>query len=104
MVVFVKSCTIPNEHCPIEWSYWGYRPSLSTNLAFAVVFGISTIAFLVQGIASKRWLGFTIAMASGCALEVVGYIGRVLAYNDVFSEVCTDCWTHLEVTVLICKP
>jgi hypothetical protein len=81
-------CTIINEYCPAEYSYWGYRPSLSANLAFTVLFSISTIAFLAQGIFSRKWLGFTIAMASGCAVEVIGYAGRVLAYHDMFDEVC----------------
>lgn len=58
--------------CPLDWSYWGYRPSYSANLTFTVLFGISMIAYLAQGIVGKRWLGFTIAMVSGCALEVIG--------------------------------
>lgn len=45
---------------------------------------MSTLAFLAQGIVGKRWLGFTIAMVMGCVLEVIGYVGRVLAYNDLF--------------------
>ncbi|KAL6710472.1 Mitochondrial import inner membrane translocase subunit Tim17-A [Coniothyrium glycines] len=77
-------CTL--ETCGLEWSYWGYVPSYSTNVAFAVLFGISMVAYLAQGIFGKKWLGFTIAMVCGCALEVMGYIGRVLAHNDVFSE------------------
>ena len=32
-------------------------------------------------------MGFSIAMVSGCALEVVGYLGRILANQDMFSEV-----------------
>jgi hypothetical protein len=52
-----------------------------------VLFAISMAAYIAQGILGKRWLGFTIAMVCGCALEVIGYIGRVLAYNDLFNEV-----------------
>jgi hypothetical protein len=81
-------CYYVTEACPIEYAYWGYRPSLSTNITFTALFGLSTIAFLAQGIASKKWLGFTIAMASGCALEAVGYVGRILAHQDMFAEVC----------------
>ncbi|RYN25625.1 hypothetical protein AA0112_g8439 [Alternaria arborescens] len=79
-------CYYVTEACPIEYAYWGYRPSLSTNITFTALFGLSTIAFLAQGIASKKWLGFTIAMASGCALEAVGYVGRILAHQDMFAE------------------
>ncbi|KAF1836383.1 RTA1-domain-containing protein [Decorospora gaudefroyi] len=71
---------------PDDSMYWGYRPSLSTNIAFAVLFALSMIAFMIQGIAGKRWLGFTIAMSSGCAVEVVGYIGRILAHDGLGSQ------------------
>ncbi|RAR10665.1 sphingoid long-chain base transporter RSB1 [Stemphylium lycopersici] len=79
-------CYHPSILCPVGYAYWRYQPSFSINLAFAVLFGVSLIVFLVQGIAGKRWLGFTIAMAVGCALEVIGYIGRLMAHNDMFSE------------------
>jgi hypothetical protein len=80
------TCTF--ERCGFNYSYWSYRPRKSTNLAFAVLFGISAFAFLAQGIASKkRWVGFTIAMLLGCVTEVVGYVGRVMAYNNLYSEV-----------------
>lgn len=60
---------------------------LTHSAAFAVLFGISTLAFVVQGLFNKRWLGFTIVMASGCALEVIGYAGRVWAYSHLWSQV-----------------
>ncbi|KAH6643617.1 RTA1 like protein-domain-containing protein [Boeremia exigua] len=72
--------------CPLEMSYWGYRPSLVANLAFLLLFGLSTLAYIGQGFLNKAWLGFTIAMVCGCALEVVGYVGRVLAWFDGFTE------------------
>ncbi|KAF3032959.1 hypothetical protein E8E12_000569 [Didymella heteroderae] len=72
--------------CPLGASYWGYRPSLAANLAFLILFGISTLSYIGQGFLNKAWLGFTIAMVCGCALEVIGYIGRVLAHNDGFTE------------------
>ena len=81
-------CYHPSILCPMGYAYWRYQPSFSINLAFTVLFGLSMVAFLVQGIAGKRWLGFTIAMASGCALEVIGYVGRLMAHDDMFSEVC----------------
>ncbi|KAJ4341216.1 hypothetical protein N0V87_001957 [Didymella glomerata] len=72
--------------CPLSASYWGYRPSLGANLAFLILFGISTLSYIGQGFLNKAWLGFTIAMVCGCALEVIGYVGRVLAYNEGFTE------------------
>lgn len=74
---------------PLSYSqFWYYRPNKSVNLAFAVFFGISALTYLVQGIfGGKKWLGFTITMVSGCAIEVIGYVGRVMAYNEPESEV-----------------
>jgi hypothetical protein len=81
-----EKCTC--EICGLDGSFFAYRPTKSINFAFAILFGISAIAFLLQGIASKKsWLGFTVVMVSGCVLEVVGYTGRVLAYDDLYSEV-----------------
>ncbi|KAF2019773.1 putative sphingoid long-chain base transporter RSB1 [Aaosphaeria arxii CBS 175.79] len=81
---FRDSCTL--DTCPLALSYWGYRPSLAANILFTVLFGISTILFIGQGVLSRRFLGFTIAMVSGCALEVIGYIGRDLSYYNPFAE------------------
>jgi hypothetical protein len=80
-------CTFVNDRCPLDASYWGYQPSLGANVAFTVLFSLSTIAFLAQGVVRKRWLGFTVAMASGCVIEVIGYVGRVMAHHDMFDEV-----------------
>jgi hypothetical protein len=73
---------------PLKYSFWNYRPFKIVNLAFAILFGISALTYVFQGIFSKtKWLGFTVAMVSGCVLEVIGYIGRVMANDDIFSEV-----------------
>ncbi|KAH3962333.1 hypothetical protein HBI80_034600 [Parastagonospora nodorum] len=82
---YARDCTW--EKCQLRMAYFYYRPSKGVNTAFAVLFGISALLFLVQGIASrKRWLGFTIAMVAGCALEVVGYAGRIRAWTDLYTD------------------
>ncbi|PSN60079.1 RTA1-domain-containing protein [Corynespora cassiicola Philippines] len=81
---FRDQCTL--DTCPLDLSYWGYRPSLAANALFCALFGLSTLLFLGQGVLSKRFLGFTIAMVCGCALEVVGYVGRVMSYRNPFAE------------------
>lgn len=83
---WIQACTW--ELCGVEGSYWNYRPNQRVNLAFAILFGFSAFVFLTQGFASKKtWLGFSIAMVCGCVLEVIGYIGRILAYDDIYSQV-----------------
>ncbi|KAF2028290.1 RTA1-domain-containing protein [Setomelanomma holmii] len=72
--------------CGFEYAYFQHVPSKSANMAFAVLFGISALVFLGQGIVGKRWLGFTVAMVSGCVLEVIGYAGRVMAATGLYHE------------------
>ncbi|KAB2580334.1 Sphingoid long-chain base transporter RSB1 [Lasiodiplodia theobromae] len=77
-------CTL--DTCPLSLSYWAYRPSLVANGIFLGIFALSLLLFLCQGILSKRFLGFTIAMVSGNILEVLGYVGRVMSYYNPFKE------------------
>jgi hypothetical protein len=83
---YLTKCTF--EICGLGSAYFEYRPNRAANLTFAVLFGISMLAFLAQGIYSKKWLGFTIAMVTGCVLEVMGYAGRFVAYEELYTEVC----------------
>ena len=80
-------CTL--DTCPLNLSFWDYRPSIPANALFLALFALSTILFLVQGAWSRRFLGFTVAMLSGCILEVLGYAGRLWAYSQPFVEVRT---------------
>ncbi|KAF2113959.1 RTA1 like protein-domain-containing protein [Lophiotrema nucula] len=81
---FRDQCTLAT--CPLSLSYWGYLPSLGANAFFLALFAISTILFVGQGVLSRRFLGFTFAMVSGCALEVIGYVGRTMAHHNPFGE------------------
>lgn len=83
-------CYLPSENCPIRYAFWQYRPSFSINSTFLVLFGISLITFVIQGATNTKWLAFSVAMVAGCALEVIGYIGRILAHQDMFAEVSND--------------
>jgi len=82
---FRETCTLAT--CPLNLSYWGYIPSMPANALFLAVFALSTLLFIGQGLLSKRFIGFTVAMVSGCALEVIGYVGRVMSHSDPFAEV-----------------
>ncbi len=82
---YLDQCTLDN--CTIEESEWGYRPSLPGNALFAALFGISAVLFFGQAMISRRFIGFAIAMVIGCILEVVGYVGRLMAYNNPFDPV-----------------
>lgn len=79
-------CTLAT--CPLNDSYYAYLPSLGTNAAFLALFSLSLLGFTLQALLSRRFVGFTIAMVSGCTLEVLGYVGRIMSHQNPFNQVC----------------
>ena len=75
-------CNLDN--CPIEWSLYGFRPSLAANVAFLVLFALIGIVHTYLGIRWKSW-GFMGGMIAGCISEVIGYLGRIILWNNPFS-------------------
>ncbi|KAL0944558.1 parasitic phase-specific protein psp-1 [Colletotrichum truncatum] len=78
----------PNANCtlnqsPLEWSLLRYKPSIPANVFFLAAFGLCLAIHIVQGFWLKTW-GFLISMACGCIMEIVGYIGRILLYDNPF--------------------
>ena len=86
LAAYRAACTLKT--CPIKDSYYAYRPSLSTNAVFLALFSFSLCCFILQAALSRRFIGFTTAMVSGCALEVLGYIGRIMSWYNPFNQVC----------------
>jgi hypothetical protein len=79
----------PNENCTLaicdpRASVLRYQPSLSANAAFVALFGLSMAIHVVQGLRWRTW-AFTIAMFLGCAIEMVGYGGRLMMHQNPFS-------------------
>ncbi|RGP81133.1 rta1 like family [Fusarium longipes] len=70
--------------CPIDWSLYGYRPSLAANIVFLVLFSLAGIVHIYLGIRWKSW-GFMTGMLLGCMSEVIGYVGRIMMYYNPFS-------------------
>lgn len=84
-----------DEPCTWESCYYlslfAHWPSKTPNRVFLVLFAISMVLYIVQGLLRREWRGFTIAMVCGCALEVIGYVGRVLGSHNPFDEVSLSC-------------
>ncbi|KAF6790717.1 parasitic phase-specific protein psp-1 [Colletotrichum musicola] len=76
------NCTL--ELCPLEWSILQYRPSVPASGLFIALFSITLILHTLQGIRSKTW-GFMGSVVAGCVLEIVGYVGRLMIYDNPFS-------------------
>lgn len=83
---YLDTCTW--ERCGLNGGFFEYRPSLPANITFTVCFGVAMFAYLALGIcAGKKWMYYTFSMVFGCALEVIGYVARVLAYDDIYHDV-----------------
>lgn len=76
------NCTV--EICPTEASIYGYRPSIAFNATFVALFSASLMVHAVQ-LAYHRAYFFSLAMISGCAVEVIGYAGRLWLHHNPFS-------------------
>ncbi|KOS18578.1 Sphingoid long-chain base transporter RSB1 [Escovopsis weberi] len=69
--------------CPVEWSIYGYRPSLPANVLFAALFALVGLLHAALGARWRTW-GFTFGVLLGCATEIIGYVGRALLWRDPF--------------------
>ena len=79
------NCTLTGpDTCPIEASVYEYRPTVPGNAVFIALFGIAMIIQIIQGIKWRTW-AFMTAMTAGCVAEIIGYVGRILLYQNPFS-------------------
>ncbi|GAB1316898.1 Parasitic phase-specific protein PSP-1 [Madurella fahalii] len=75
------TCTEVSPYCPVKATTLGYSPAKGLNVFLAIAYGLIAVLALSIGIWKRTW-GFSLAVASGCALECVGYVGRsLLAVN-----------------------
>jgi len=75
------TCTELTPQCPVEATVLGYKPNLGSSYFFAIAFGLCTIAAGGLGIWKRTWT-FSAAITLGLLLETLGYIGRILLYDN----------------------
>ncbi|KAH7157745.1 RTA1 like protein-domain-containing protein [Dactylonectria estremocensis] len=75
------NCTL--DICPLETSLLRYQPNVPSTIVFISVFGLSLVLHTYQGARTKTW-GFMISMISGCILEIIGYVGRLIIHDNPF--------------------
>jgi len=80
----LELCTI--DTCPIDTSYYFYRVNLPANVVFIVLFGLSLLGFLITFALTRRATAFTVAMSAGVVLEVIGYAGRIMSWQNQWQE------------------
>jgi hypothetical protein len=76
----LSECTV--DTCPIDSSYYFYRVSLGANVTFITLFGLSVLGFVITFLTTRRALAFTVAMLCGTLLEVIGYAGRIMSWEN----------------------
>lgn len=94
-----RNCTSVTPQCPVSATTYGYTPDLASNAILAIIFGLCTLSQAALAIRYRTWaLGF--AATTGCLLECLGYIGRIMLRNNV--------WNHgafaLQLVTLIVAP
>lgn len=70
--------------CCLDQGQIRYIPNLAGNALFAAIFGILIIPNLFFGIRYKTW-SFLAWLVLGLVGEVVGYIGRLMLNDNIFS-------------------
>lgn len=101
-VIVSENCTevsLEPLYCPVEGTLYGYKPNIGANAFFAAFFGICLLIHLVQGIRYKTW-SFMVALGFGCLGECIGYIGRILLWNNPYD----DLGFQIQICCLIISP
>lgn len=80
-----NSCICPIELDGLHLGVMGYFPNLAGNAVLAAVFGLCLLPQLYLGIRHKTW-GFMAGMTGGILLEVLGYVGRILMRDNMFTD------------------
>jgi hypothetical protein len=75
--------------CDLTLASFDYRPSLGGNAFFAAIFGVYLVINIYLGFRHKTW-GYMVAMIFGFVAEIIGYIARILLYNNPFDPSGND--------------
>lgn len=75
--------------CDFTLAAFDYRASLPGNAFYATIFGIFLIMNIYLGMRHKTW-GYMIAMCVGLVGEIIGYVGRILLWQNPFDPTGND--------------
>ena len=84
LIVFGPDANCTLSLCPVEWSVYQYRPSLASSIVFILLYVLAMAIHIYLGIRWKMRF-FMIFMIIGCLVEIIGYIGRIILYNNPFN-------------------
>ena len=76
-------CTLST--CDLTLAHFTYIPNLGANAFLAALFGVCALVQFGLGIRYKTW-GFLVTAICGLALEIIGYVGRILINQSPFDK------------------
>jgi hypothetical protein len=71
--------------CDLSLAQVEYIPSIGGNALYIAIFAICLALQIYFGIRYKTW-GYMVATISGFALEIIGYAGRVMLWQNPFDN------------------
>ncbi|KAL6722288.1 hypothetical protein ACLMJK_001395 [Lecanora helva] len=71
-------------YCLPVYSVYQYRPALSANITFLVLFSLALFIHVGLGI-KYRTVTFATVITCGCLSEIIGYAGRIMLYQNPFT-------------------
>ncbi|KAK5168334.1 uncharacterized protein LTR77_006903 [Saxophila tyrrhenica] len=77
------NCTI--SVCPVELSVYGYRASLPFSATLIALYTLCAVAQTYLGWRYKTW-SFMAAMLLGCFVELLGYVGRIMMWQNPWND------------------
>ena len=80
-----QTCHHVSLECPVSDTTYGYTPNLGGNIFFTAFFAVLAVAQLGLGV-YYRTFTLLIALGVGTAMEMAGYIGRVLMHHNPWNE------------------
>lgn len=80
-----QNCTEVTPSCPVSGTVNGYIPNQPANLLLLTLFGICAIFQIALGVFFRSW-SFMVALAAGCVMELIGYVGRVQMHGNVYDH------------------
>ncbi|RTE73690.1 hypothetical protein BHE90_011896 [Fusarium euwallaceae] len=72
--------------CDNVSSFYQYRLDLAPNAAFLAIFSASLIGFIITWIITRKGTAFNVALILGLICEILGYIGRIMSWQNPWSE------------------
>ena len=80
--------------CDLTLAHFDYIPNLAGNALYTAIFGLYIFANIYLGFRHRTW-GYMAAMFLGLTGEVVGYIGRILLWQNPFDPTGNDFLIYL---------